>query len=158
MLRPFTRAASNVQRSVQPDGVRTAIPTPLILYDGVCRLCTGTVRFVIKRDRRKRFRFASMQSALGQQLLRRFGLPPDELTTFVLVEADGHFTRSTAALRVARHLDGLWPALYALIVIPRPLRDRVYDWVARHRYQWFGRLETCLVPTPDVRDRFVDAG
>src|SRR5574341_680924 len=137
-------------------GVTPNIPTPLILYDGVCRLCTGSVLFVIKRDRRKRFRFASMQSSLGQQLLRSFGLPPDDLKTFVLMEAGGHFTKSTAALRVAAGLGGFWPVASLLTVIPRPIRDGVYDWVARNRYQWFGRLEQCLVPAPDVQDRFVD--
>ncbi len=137
-------------------GGQPAIPTPLILYDGVCRLCTGSVLFVIKRDRRKRFRFASMQSSLGQQLLRSFGLPPDDLKTFVLVEAGGRFTKSTAALRVAAGLGGLWPAVSLLRVIPGPIRDGVYDWVARNRYRWFGRLDECLVPVPDVQDRFVD--
>jgi predicted DCC family thiol-disulfide oxidoreductase YuxK len=121
-------------------------------------LCTGTVLFVIRRDRRKLFRFASMQSPLGQQLLRRFGLPADDLKTFVLVEADRHFTKSTAALRVAARLGGLWRVVSLLAVIPAPIRDGVYDWVARNRYQWFGRLEQCLVPTADVLDRFVDAG
>lgn len=145
---------SNTPRAVP--GTQPGIPTPLILYDGVCRLCTGTVLFVIRRDRRRRFRFASMQSAVGQQLLRSFGLPSDELKTFVLVEAGGHFTKSTAALRVAAGLGGLWPAVSLLRVIPRPIRDGAYDWVARNRYRWFGRLKQCLVPVPDVRDRFVD--
>lgn len=134
------------------------IPTPLILYDGVCRLCTSTVLFVIERDRRKRFRFASLQSPLGQRLLRSVGLSPDELKTFVLVDENGHFTKSAAALRVAADLGGLWRVVSLLRVIPGPIRDGVYDWVARNRYRWFGRLEQCLVPVPDVQDRFVDQG
>ncbi|MFZ5875526.1 MAG: thiol-disulfide oxidoreductase DCC family protein [Nitrospirota bacterium] len=132
------------------------LPTPLVLFDGVCRLCTGTVRFVITRDRHQRFRFASMQSPLGQRLLRRFGLPPDDLKTFVLVEANGHYTKSTAALRVARRMDGLWPGLYAFILVPRPIRDAFYDWVARNRYRWFGRERVCLRPEPSVKERFID--
>lgn len=128
------------------------------MFDGVCRLCTGTVLFVIRRDRRKRFRFASMQSRLGQELLRRFGLSPDTLTTFVLVEAGEHFTKSTAALRVAAGLGGGWPLASVLLAVPRPIRDAVYDWVAKNRYRWFGRLDQCLVPVPDVRDRFIDEG
>ncbi len=147
---------SDMPVSVPPD--QPSISTPLILYDGVCRLCTGTVLFVIRRDRGKRFRFASMQSPLGRELLRRFGLPTDDLKTFVLVEADGHFTKSTAALRVARRLGGLWPAVSLLAVIPAPIRDGVYDWVARNRFRWFGKREHCLVPNSDVQDRFVDAG
>jgi predicted DCC family thiol-disulfide oxidoreductase YuxK len=127
------------------------------LYDGVCNLCVGGVRFVMARDARGRVRFASMQSPIGQRLLARFGLPVDEFKTFVLVEAGRHFTRSTAALRVTRYLDGLWPCLYALIVVPRPIRDAVYDWVARNRYRWFGRRHACTVPDPRLRDRFIDA-
>jgi predicted DCC family thiol-disulfide oxidoreductase YuxK len=133
------------------------LPTPLVLYDGVCNLCVGGVRFVMARDARARVRFASMQSPMGQRLLARFGLPVDELKTFVLIEGGTPFTRSTAALSVARYLDGLWPWLYALIVVPRPIRDAVYDWVARNRYRWFGRRDACLVPDPRFRDRFIDA-
>lgn len=132
-------------------------PFPLVLYDGACNLCVGSVRFVTARDSRGRVRFASMQSPIGQRLLARFGLPGDEFKTFVLVEAGQHFTRSTAALRTARYLDGWWPWLYALIAVPRPIRDAVYDWVARNRYRWFGRRESCLVPDPGLRDRFIDA-
>ncbi|MEW6683878.1 MAG: DCC1-like thiol-disulfide oxidoreductase family protein [Nitrospirota bacterium] len=145
---------SNTPRAMSE--VQVGVPTPLILYDGVCRLCTGTVLFVIKRDRRKRFRFASMQSPLGQRLLRSVGLSPDELKTFVLVDESRHFTKSEAALRVAADLGGLWRAVSLLRVIPGPIRDGVYDWVARNRYRWFGRLDQCLVPVPDVLDRFVD--
>jgi predicted DCC family thiol-disulfide oxidoreductase YuxK len=136
----------------QPD-----LPTPLVLYDGVCNLCVGGVRFVIARDASARVRFASMQSPIGQRLLARCGLPVDEFRTFVLLEAGMHFTRSTAALRVARYLDGLWPWMYALIVVPRPVRDAVYDWVARNRYRWFGRRNACVIPDPRLRDRFIDA-
>lgn len=134
------------------------VPTPLILYDGVCPLCTASVIFVIKRDPRKRFHFAALQSPLGQMLLARYGLPHDEFTTFVLITEDGHDTRSTAALKVARELGGPWRLLYALIVVPMPLRDMIYRVVARHRYRWFGKRETCLVPSADIQDRFVDAG
>ncbi len=147
---------SEPQSAWSPD--QSALPTPLVLYDGLCRLCAGTVLFVITRDRRARVHFASMQSAVGQRLLARFGLPGDDLKTFVLVEASGHFTRSTAALRTARYLDGPWPWLYALIIVPRPIRDALYDWVARNRYRWFGRREACLTSDPRFRDRFLDDG
>ncbi len=133
-------------------------PTPLILYDGVCRLCAASVLFVIRRDPRKRFHFAALQSPLGQTLLARHRLPQDEFQTFVLITEDGHDTRSTAALKVARELGGWWPLLYGFILVPAPIRDLVYRIVARHRYRWFGKRDACLVPSADIRDRFVDAG
>lgn len=129
---------------------------PVLLFDGVCNLCNGAVRFVIRRDRAARFRFAALQSRSGQALLRRFALPQAELETLVLVEGTRAFTRSAAALRAARRLDGAWPLLYALMVIPRPVRDAVYDFVARRRYRWFGRRDECMVPTPELRARFLD--
>jgi predicted DCC family thiol-disulfide oxidoreductase YuxK len=133
-------------------------PTPLILYDGVCRLCTASVIFVIRRDPCKRFHFAALQSPLGRTLLARYRLPQDAFQTFVLITEDGHDTRSTAALKVARELGGPWPLLYGFILVPAPIRDLVYRIVARHRYRWFGKRDTCLVPSADIRDRFVDAG
>jgi predicted DCC family thiol-disulfide oxidoreductase YuxK len=134
------------------------VRTPLILYDGVCGLCTSSVLYVIRRDPRKRFMFASMQSRLGQELLARFRLPRGEFKTFVLVTADGCAVQSTAALKVAKDLGGLWPLLYALILVPVPIRDVVYRIVARNRYRWFGRSDTCFVPSIEIKDRFLDAG
>jgi predicted DCC family thiol-disulfide oxidoreductase YuxK len=130
--------------------------TPLILYDGVCNLCTGTVLFVIRRDPRRRFKFASMQSPLGQRLLKEADLPLSPLKTFVLVEEGGFYTRSTAALRVARGLKRPWPLLSLLVAVPRPIRDAVYDLVVRNRYRLFGKRESCMVPTPEIRDRFLE--
>lgn len=141
---------------MSPD--QSELPTPLVLYDGLCRLCAGTVLFVITHDRSARVHFASMQSPLGQRLLRRFGLPVDDFTTFVLVESGEHFTKSTAALRTVRYLDRPWPWLYPLIGVPRPIRDALYDWVARNRYRWFGRRKACLTPDPRLRNRFFDDG
>ena len=133
-------------------------PTPLILYDGVCRFCAASVLFVIRRDPHKRFYFAALQSPLGRTLLARHRLPQDEFQTFVLITEKGHYTRSTAALKVARELSGPWPLLYGFILVPAPIRDLVYRIVARHRYRWFGKRDACLVPSADIRDRFVDAG
>jgi len=147
-------AATVSERPVADNRVRT----PLILYDGVCGLCTSSVLYVIRRDPRKRFTFASMQSPLGQELLARFRLPRDEFETFVLVTADGYAVQSTAALKVAKDLSGLWPLLYALILVPAPIRDVVYRIVARNRYRWFGRSDTCFVPSIEIKDRFLDAG
>ncbi|HEX3742820.1 MAG TPA: thiol-disulfide oxidoreductase DCC family protein [Bryobacteraceae bacterium] len=124
----------------------------IVLFDGVCNLCNGFVQFVLARDPARRFRFASLQSAAADRLLRD-KLPPE---TVVLMEGGRIYLKSTAALRIARGLSFPWPLFYGLMAIPRPVRDAVYDWVARHRYRWFGRREQCLLPTPELRSRFLD--
>jgi predicted DCC family thiol-disulfide oxidoreductase YuxK len=129
---------------------------PIVLFDGVCQLCNGSVLFIVKRDPSRQFRFAALQSTAGAALLRTFGLPTDVLDTLVLIEGDRVFTRSTASLRIARRLSGLWPLLYGLIVVPRPLRDLLYRVVARNRYRWFGRRDACMMPTPDLQERFLE--
>jgi predicted DCC family thiol-disulfide oxidoreductase YuxK len=128
---------------------------PLLLFDGVCNLCHGAVQFVIARDPDAHFRFASLQSEYGREIVRREGLPED-VTTVILVEPDGRVSsRSTAALRVATKLGALWPLLGALLVVPRFLRDPVYEFVARNRYRWFGQKESCPLPDPSLADRFL---
>lgn len=127
----------------------------LVLFDGVCNFCNGWVRFLIRHDPAKRFRFAPLQSAAGQAALRRLGLPADALTTIVVIEGERAYTKSSAALALARRLGGLWPLVGMFRLVPAPLRDAVYDVIARYRYRWFGRQAECLVPTPDVRDRFL---
>lgn len=126
--------------------------SPIILFDGVCNLCTSSVQFVIKRDSRKRFRFASLQSAAAERLLGA----RDQLESMVLV-ADGKVHRkSTAALLIARRLDGAWPLLAMLLAVPRPLRDAIYDWIGRRRYRLFGRREACWIPQAELAERFLD--
>lgn len=130
---------------------------PVILFDGVCGLCNRTVDLLLRHDRRGRLRFAAQQSPAGQALLARHGLPPDALAYLVLVENGGVATRSTAVLRIGRLLGGGWAGLAALgYLVPRPLRDALYDFVARRRYAWFGRRADCRVPTADERARFLD--
>jgi predicted DCC family thiol-disulfide oxidoreductase YuxK len=128
----------------------------IVLFDGVCNFCNGTVLFIAKRDPGKNFRFAALQSPVGQAILRRFGLSTDELETLVLVEGDRVATRSTAALRICRRLSGAWPLEYALMAVPRPIRDLCYRLLARHRYRLFGRRDACVVPTPDLKERFLE--
>lgn len=126
----------------------------MILFDGVCNLCNGAVQFVIERDRAARFQFAPLQSAAAARLIAGSREPlPDSI---VLVENGRLWTRSTAALRIARGLTFPWSAAYALIAVPRPLRDWIYDVVARKRYAWFGRRDACMVPTPALRARFLE--
>ena len=130
----------------------------IVLYDGVCNFCDASVRFVVAHDRARYFAFAAQQSRTGRRLMEQAGQSVDSVDTLVLIEGDRVSTRSTASLRIARRLGGLWPLLYGLILVPRPLRDAGYDWFAARRYRWFGRSDECLLPTPELRDRFLDAG
>jgi predicted DCC family thiol-disulfide oxidoreductase YuxK len=125
---------------------------PVILFDGVCNLCTGSVQFVIERDSRKRFRFASLQSPVAERLLGQ----RDNLESMILVQDGKTYRKSGAALRIARQLDGLWPLLALFLVVPRFLRDAVYDWIGRRRYRMFGKRDTCWVPRPELAERFLD--
>ena len=127
----------------------------LVLFDGVCNLCNASVRFLYRRDPRANLRFANLQSDAARRLLPRFNLPAHYLDSFVLIEGEICYTRSTAALRVLRYLHFPWPLLSVLLIIPAPLRDPVYDWIARNRYRWFGRRDSCLLPTPDLQARFL---
>lgn len=131
---------------------------PIVLFDGVCNLCSGVVRFVVPRDSTGDLRFASLQSPVGQALLRRFDRPTDEFGSVVLVEGEDCYTKSTAALRVAHYLDAPWSWLWATRIVPRFLRDAVYDLVAATRYDVFGRTDRCTIPAPGVRERFLDGG
>jgi predicted DCC family thiol-disulfide oxidoreductase YuxK len=128
---------------------------PIVLFDGVCNFCDAYVNFVIDNDRRRYFRFAPLQSDAGARLQRQYGIDPSQLETFVLIERGKAYLRSTAALKIVRRLGGVYPALYAAIVVPSPLRDFLYDWFAGRRYRWFGRKDECMVPTADVKDRFL---
>jgi predicted DCC family thiol-disulfide oxidoreductase YuxK len=128
---------------------------PVLLFDGVCNLCNSSVQFIIERDPNARFRFASLQSEEGQALLSRFENCPADLSSVVLVQDEQLYARSEAALRVARQLGGGWSLLYAFIVVPRPIRDAVYDWIARNRYRWFGKKDACMIPSPDLKSRFL---
>lgn len=133
------------------------LPQPLYFFDGQCVLCSRFVAFCLKRDPEGRLRFASAQSALGKRVLVALGLPDDTLDRTILLLEDGRiYTRSTAALRALRHLKGPARWLRPLILVPKILRDPIYDFVARNRIRGFGRLDTCLVPSPQTRDRFID--
>ncbi|MDQ0243488.1 putative DCC family thiol-disulfide oxidoreductase YuxK [Bacillus fengqiuensis] len=127
----------------------------IILFDGVCNFCDGAVQFIIKRDPKAHFSFASLQSKSGQDLLTKWDLPTDTFNSMVYAKGNRIYTKSTAALKIARELKGGWPLLYALILIPKPIRDIVYDLIAKNRYKWFGQKDECMVPSPDVRKRFL---
>jgi predicted DCC family thiol-disulfide oxidoreductase YuxK len=128
---------------------------PVILFDGVCNLCNNSVQFVISHDPEGRFRFAALQSASGQSLLRERHLDPETFTSIVLIMNGRVYQRSRAALEIARRLSGLWPLIYAFIIVPPFVRDWVYDWIAANRYKWFGKRNECMIPTPELRSRFL---
>ncbi len=127
----------------------------IVLFDGVCNLCNGLVRFIIKRDRTGKFKFASLQSEIGQQWLQRFGLAKNEFESFVLIRGDKYYLKSAAALKMLRELGGIWKAFYVFIVVPRPVRDLIYDLIAKSRYKIFGKRDVCMVPTPALKERFL---
>ena len=127
----------------------------VILFDGVCNLCNGWARFVIRHDRRRCFRLAAMQTPAGAALLERHGLGKRVGESVVLIEEGSAFTRSSAVLRMLRRLPFPWSLAVVGWIVPRPLRDALYDWVAHNRYRWFGRREICMVPNPREADRFL---
>jgi len=127
----------------------------ILLFDGVCNLCDSTVQFVIKRDPHAQFRFASLQSEKGQQLIQQYGIAND-LNSFILIDQDRCYSKSSAALRVMKNIKGPWRLLYGLIIVPRPIRDAGYDLIAKNRYKWFGKKEQCMLPSPDIRERFLE--
>jgi predicted DCC family thiol-disulfide oxidoreductase YuxK len=132
------------------------IKNPVILFDGVCNLCSGAVRFVIKHDPKKQFRFASLQSRFGEDVLEHFGLPLDQFNSFILLENGKIYTRSTGALRVAKRLKGSYSLLFAFVIVPGFIRDAIYNLISRKRYKWFGKKEECWVPTPELSNLFIE--
>ena len=128
----------------------------IILFDGVCNLCNGAVQFVIKRDNKNRFLFASLQSEEGKQILENHNFPLNKRDSFLLVEDGKVYERSTAALRVLKNLSRLWSLLYGFIIVPKSIRDSVYNWIAKNRYQWFGRKDECMISTPELKTKFLN--
>jgi predicted DCC family thiol-disulfide oxidoreductase YuxK len=127
---------------------------PVIFFDGFCNLCNSSVQFVIERDPKNIFRFASLQSDYAQEKIVPFHISPEDLDSFILLENDKVYQRSTAALRVALKLTGLWPLLYVFIIVPPFIRNAVYNYIGKNRYKWFGKQESCWVPTPELKSKF----
>ncbi len=127
----------------------------IILFDGVCNFCNSSVNFVIQRDKNSRIKFTALQSEAGQQLLKQFNLPTHSFDTFIFIEEGVAYTLSTGALKVSKYLSGWWPMMYGLIIVPKFIRDSIYKWIAKNRYKWFGKKDQCMIPTPEVRERFL---
>jgi predicted DCC family thiol-disulfide oxidoreductase YuxK len=155
------REASQKQNSINFEycqskmKINTETQPYFVLFDGQCNLCNGAVQFIIRHDKKNRFVFASLQSEVAKKLLNEIQVP-SSLETIVLIKGNKHFEKSDAALEIAKNLSGLWPLVYAFKIIPRFLRDVLYKWVAKNRYTWFGKRNSCLSPSPDLRARFLD--
>ncbi len=127
----------------------------IILFDGVCNFCNFWVNFIIDRDFKDSFRFAALQSENGQELLEKIDLDKNLFDTFILVDEDKVFTKSTAAFKISKELGGIWKYLYLLIIIPKPIRDLIYSIIADNRYKFFGKRDACRIPTEEERKKFL---
>ncbi|WP_042355850.1 thiol-disulfide oxidoreductase DCC family protein [Bacillus rubiinfantis] len=127
----------------------------IIIFDGVCNLCDHSVQFILKHDPTESFLFASLQGETGKRLQEKHRIRPDS-DSFILIEGEKYYMESTAALKVCRKLSGGWKLISVLLIIPRPIRDAAYRVIARNRYNWFGKKESCLVPKPEWKSRFLD--
>jgi len=127
----------------------------IVLFDGVCNFCNASVNFVIERDKAGYFKFVPLQSQIGEELVAKHGIDTEDTDSVIVVENDRAYTHSSGALRVAKRLDGIWSWTYAFIAVPKPIRDFAYRLFAKHRYRLFGRQDACMMPTPEIRARFL---
>ena len=127
----------------------------ILLFDGVCNLCNWAVIFIIKRDRKEKIKFASLQSEFGQSFLKQYNLATCEINSVVFIKNDNYFIKSTAVLEVLKTLDGVWKYFYFLISLPHPVSDFMYDLLAKYRYKIFGKRDNCMIPRPDIEERFL---
>jgi len=127
----------------------------LILFDGVCNFCNSSVNFIIRRDKKNIFRFASLQSETGQKCLSEYNFYNTEFDTIILIEKGELYTRSATALRIAKSISGIWKLFYIFIIVPRPIRNYLYDLLSRNRYKWFGKKDACRIPSESEKKKFI---
>lgn len=127
----------------------------VVLFDGVCNFCNSSVNFIMARDGKDKFRFAALQSGAGTELQKKFGFNPNDLSSFILVEGERYYTKTTGALRVAKHLGFPWSLSYIFIIIPHFIRNISYNIIAKYRYKWFGKREACRIPTQEEKAKFL---
>lgn len=130
--------------------------THILLFDGTCNLCSGIVHYIIKKDTGGKFKFAALQSNTGQSFLKQFGLPADNFNSIVYINGDKYFLKSSAVLHVLKNLAGAWKLAYLFIILPPPLRDFIYNIIAEKRYKWFGKQNSCMMPTEDIKQRLLE--
>jgi predicted DCC family thiol-disulfide oxidoreductase YuxK len=129
----------------------------IILFDGVCNLCNGAIQFIIKRDKKDVFRYASLQSDIGEKLVAERGIDTEKVDSIILIEPGlAYYTKSDAALEIGKHLNGYGTLSSILLGIPTTLRNIVYDFIAQNRYQWYGKKEQCMIPTPELKAKFLE--
>ena len=127
----------------------------IVLFDGVCNFCNGSVNFIIEHDKAGYFKFSPLQSEMGEQLMAKHDIDKTDTDSVIVIEDKKAYTHSTGALRIARKLDGLWSWAYAFRIVPQPIRDFCYKTFAKYRYRLFGRRDECMMPTPEIRTRFL---
>lgn len=127
----------------------------IVLFDGVCNFCNASVNFVIEHDKAGYFKFATLQSEIGERMIEKHGINSADTDSVIVVENDRAYTHSSGALRIAKRLDGIWSWAYAFVVVPKPIRDLAYKLFAKYRYKLFGRQDACMMPTPEIRARFL---
>ncbi len=127
---------------------------PIIFFDGVCNLCNGAINFIIDRDKKGYFKFAPLQSSIAENYIPQSVI--EKTDSIILWNSGQLYSKSTAALKISRHMDGAWKGLYAFMIIPRFIRDFVYEIIAKNRYKWFGKRDSCRMPTKDIKNRFLE--
>ena len=127
----------------------------IILFDGVCNLCNSSVNFIIRHDKRNKFKFAALQSEAGNELIEKYKIDVIKTDSIFLIHDEKYFTKSTAALRIAKKLSGAYPLLYLFMIIPPFIRNGVYDYIANNRYNWFGKMDSCMIPTQELQEKFL---
>jgi predicted DCC family thiol-disulfide oxidoreductase YuxK len=129
----------------------------LVLFDGVCNFCNASVLKIIKKDTHNIFLFASLQSEIGQEITNHFNIDIKKIDSIILVESKtNYYIKSTAALKIAKHFRGFWQLFQVLWLLPTSFRDFFYNYIAKNRYKWFGKKESCMIPTPEIKSKFIE--
>ncbi len=127
----------------------------IVLFDGVCNFCNSSVQFIIKHDTSNSLKFASLQSSIGQELLNKYAIPKD-VDSVIFIENNQAYTKSSAALKIANYFGGFWKLLQIFMIVPTFIRNFFYDIIAKNRYRWFGKKDSCMLPSPEIRNRFLE--